>query len=781
MEWCNAYGRVFGVYNCEKPSLLVSDPVLIKQIMVQNFHAFTNRSNALENEMTGKTLIHARDGHWKRLRMIVSPTFTSGKLKHMCPLIDDCCGDLLAALDRVVSTGGQPPVVELKRLMSAYSIDVIIRTAFATKTNLYSDPNNPFLTKAVLYVNNQFSIKIWHKILAMILPIFITDTFCWKWLITGGEPPITTSLIASARRLLVERKTSAQKHNDFLQLLIDATAVEDNTNTTATTGADTAGDAPEEDLIAGKRALSGVVEKKLTEDEILAQSALFFTVGYNNTSTTLSYCTYELALNPDIQDRLVAEIRDAFNENTADIDYETLLRLPLLDAVISETLRRYPPVNRIIRQASENVVLTNDGDGQRVTLETGFLVEIPVYALHHNPDYFPDPFAFKPDRFLPEKRHHIKPYTYLPFGSGPRNCVAMRFALLELKLTMVKMMQRFRFYRVPDTDVPPVLLIGREDLQANKVVVGVCKRCDTGFGYRLALRLNEIGFHVYAGCLDPQGSGAEELRTKCKHESAMCVLELDVTRDDHIDRCFHYIALHLQTHGYELWSVVNNAGVIKFGNLEWGTVDDYTTLFNVNVIGVVRVTRKFIPFLRLSRGRIVITASLGGRLAADLMGAYCMTKAAIISFSDTLRREMRKFNISVTTIEPGVFKTGMFYSARPLLESSWSRTDDAVKRVYGQPYVDELLRHYTANKGVAADAGDDIDIVVNDMVAAVVRRRPARYYRPVKGLMPTLAARFVALTPHWLIDWYFQWIDDLVPAVMTGTSGSGIDEGQKML
>ncbi|CAG2110054.1 unnamed protein product [Medioppia subpectinata] len=475
MEWFNSYGRLYGVYNCDKPSLLVSDAALIKQIMVEYFHAFTNRPNALQDEMTVNTVIHARDGHWKRLRTIISPTFTSGKLKHMYPLIDECCGDLLAALDRQVSANNntgqlRPTQVELKQLMNAYSMDVIARTAFATKINLYFDQNNPLLNKSLLYVTNQFSIRIWHKILAMILPTFITDTICWKWLITGGGPPVTTSLIAIARRLLAERKTSAQKHHDFLQLLIDAKAEVVDDSNTETTGADTEAD---DKLIAESRALSGLVGKKLTEVEILAQSALFFTVGYNNTSTTLSYCTYELAVNPDIQDRLVAEISAAYNENTADIDYDTLwLRLPLLDAVVSETLRRYPPVYRIIRQASENVVLTTGGDGLQAMIEKDFIVEIPVYALHHDPDYFPDPFAFKPDRFLPDNRHNIKPYTYMPFGVGPRNCVATRFAMLELKLTMVKMLQQFRFYRVPDTDVPPVLMIGREDLQAKRVVVG---------------------------------------------------------------------------------------------------------------------------------------------------------------------------------------------------------------------------------------------------------------------------------------------------------------------
>ncbi|CAG2118936.1 unnamed protein product, partial [Medioppia subpectinata] len=155
-----------------------------------------------------------------------------------------------------------------------------------------------------------------------------------------------------------------------------------------------------------------------------------------------------------------------------------------------------------------------------------------------------------------------------------------------------------------------------------------------------------------------------------------------------------------------------------------------------------------------------------------MLGAYCMTKAAIISFSDSLRREMSKFNISVTTVEPGVFKTSMVNNACPLLQSSWSCTDPDIQRIYGQTYIDEALRIVAGGGGLVADAGNDIDIVVNDMVAAVIRRRPARNYRPVKGLMPSLAARFVAITPQWMIDSYFRSINPLVPVVVTETNGS---------
>ncbi|CAG2179676.1 unnamed protein product, partial [Oppiella nova] len=285
--------------------------------------------------------------------------------------------------------------------------------------------------------------------------------------------------------------------------------------------------------------------------------------------------------------------------------------------------------------------------------------------------------------------------------------------------------------------------------------------CDSGFGNRLALRLNDIGFYTYAAVLSADSPGAQDLSTKCKHADSMYVLEMDVTRDDQIDRCFEQIKVDLNVKGYELWAVVNNAGIVSYGNLEWGSMEEYIKLFDVNVFGVVRVTRKFIPLLRQSRGRIVLTASLGGRLSADLLSAYCMTKAAVISFSDALRREMHKFKIQVTTIEPGVFKTGMYYTVVDILQRNWSQTDESVRQIYGENYFNELIKRYSKGNshGVGADAGADIDKVVNDMVDAVISRRPNRYYRPVNGLLPSLAARFVSIIPQFFIDRYFYATD----------------------
>lgn len=159
----------------------------------------------------------------------------------------------------------------------------------------------------------------------------------------------------------------------------------------------------------------------------------------------MSHLLYELAKNPTAQERLKDEL---INVDTESNDfYETVMnKLPYLNAVVNEVLRKYPPVNRVERRTGVSGYKLGG-----VPLEKNMMVYVSVYAMHHNPEYFPDPEAFKPERFLPENKHLILPYTFNPFGQGPRNCVGMRFALQEIKVCLAKVVQQYQFITTPKT------------------------------------------------------------------------------------------------------------------------------------------------------------------------------------------------------------------------------------------------------------------------------------------------------------------------------------------
>ena len=100
------------------------------------------------------------------------------------------------------------------------------------------------------------------------------------------------------------------------------------------------------------------------------------------------------------------------------------------------------------REVSESCTING------IFFKKGMSVFIPIHAMHHDEAYFADPETYKPERFLPENKGSITPYTYMPFGMGPRNCVGMRMALLEMRVILVRMLQKYRLVKGPETHVP---------------------------------------------------------------------------------------------------------------------------------------------------------------------------------------------------------------------------------------------------------------------------------------------------------------------------------------
>ena len=193
-----------------------------------------------------------------------------------------------------------------------------------------------------------------------------------------------------------------------------------------------------------------ICSNRLTESEIISQIVSFLVVGYETTSSTLTWCAYDLALNPDIQQKLYEEILTAVEIN-GNFNYDLLTKLPYLDAVVSETLRLHNPVTKGARICVEDCQL----DGTDITVEKDKLISFSIHAIHHNEQYYVNPYKYDPMRFMPQNRQNIKPYTYIPFGCGPRSCIAMRFALMETKITMAYICKKFRISRSPNTSMKP--------------------------------------------------------------------------------------------------------------------------------------------------------------------------------------------------------------------------------------------------------------------------------------------------------------------------------------
>ncbi|GFT91052.1 cytochrome P450 3A31 [Nephila pilipes] len=459
------YGKIYGHFEANRALLSVADTDLLREIFVKDFHMFSERRSMNTSDRIISKMMSVVNGEdWKRIRTIVTPTFTTGKIRRMVGIFKECSETLVENF-KSISEKGDP--VETKKVYGAYTMDVIASSCFSTKLDSHNDPENKFVVTA----RNAFRQNItWRFLMFFLFPklmrLFKIPIF----------PPTAMNFFKDVTlQIIEERRRTGQIRNDFLQLLMD-TAKEvsedpksefnqlDNDDTAAVYG----------EVDTNHQVFKSVTKKNLSMDELVAQCVIFFIAGYDTTGSTLSFATYLLALNQDIQEKAYQEIAEVLQNTNGELTYEAIQNMKYMDNVMSETLRLFPPALRLERVAVADYKLGDTG----ITIPKGMIVTMPTYAMHRDPEIFPDPEKFNPDRFTPEERAKRDIYSYLPFGAGPRNCVGMRFALMEVKICLIYVIATFKLKRCPQTKVPLDFLSGTGMLQPKEVFVGLELRKD---------------------------------------------------------------------------------------------------------------------------------------------------------------------------------------------------------------------------------------------------------------------------------------------------------------
>lgn len=170
----------------------------------------------------------------------------------------------------------------------------------------------------------------------------------------------------------------------------------------------------------------GNAKRVWTDADYTSQCFLFFLAGFETSSTLMCLAVHELAVNKHVQMRLVQEIDEVRKQlDGKPLTYEILQKMEYLDMVVSETLRLWPPAVATDRACTIPYQLVNESNGQKINFKLGDGIWIPILGLHRDPRYFPNPDVFDPERFSVENRSKIVPFTYMPFGVGPRNCIGM--------------------------------------------------------------------------------------------------------------------------------------------------------------------------------------------------------------------------------------------------------------------------------------------------------------------------------------------------------------------
>jgi len=416
----NKTDKAVGLYFSYRRSLVVNDPLLIQDIMIRDFNSFHDRPFHVDEKFDPLTghLFSLSGQKWRDLRVKLSPTFTSGKLKGMFPIIKSCGQVLQDYLVKNVKEGNDQ--FEFRDVMARFTTNIISSVAFGIDNDCINDPDHLFRKMGV-------------KIFEPTLKNSITDTIAifvpgiLKFIkIKSVEDDVEEFFFSIVRQTIEHREKSNFSRNDFMQLMIQL-------KNQGYVSAD-------KDSELDKNSVKNE-PKKLTINEIAAQVFIFFIAGFETSSSTTFFCLYELAKNPEIQKKVQDEIDQVLKKHDG-ITYESLSEMKYLECCIDETLRKYPIAPVLMRQCTKEYKIANSD----LVVPNGTSIFIPILGHHRDPEIFENPMQFKPERFLTSSTGggKSKGLFYLPFGDGPRNCIGMRMGKINTKVGLATVLSKFQ-------------------------------------------------------------------------------------------------------------------------------------------------------------------------------------------------------------------------------------------------------------------------------------------------------------------------------------------------
>ncbi len=399
---------------------VVSEPAAVRRIFLDNVANY--RKDALQLRVLasglGKGLLTADGEDWRAQRRALAPLFSPRQVLSFAPAMRRVAA---ASVERLTPRR-EGRVLDVSAEMARVTLEVLEQTLFSQ--GLGRDPSE-FQRAVTRYFDTIGRIDP--------LDLLGLPQFLPRFGRLRGRA--TLELFARAVDDIIEARTSllgsgASAPNDILTLLLSAQDPE--------TG------------------------EGVSEDDVRANIVTFIAAGHETTANALTWTLYLLSQAPDWRERVEAEIDAHFDPANAAGFAETL---PATKAVIEEALRLYPPAAMLSREAIGPDMLA----GRRI--RAGTVVTVSPFLLHRHRTLWKDPDAFDPERFLGANRDAIDRYAYIPFGAGPRVCIGMGFAMLEMTMVLGCLLRALRFELAPGHPVAPVARVTLRPANGMKMIL----------------------------------------------------------------------------------------------------------------------------------------------------------------------------------------------------------------------------------------------------------------------------------------------------------------------
>ena len=375
---------------------LTDRPELIKYVLQQNHRNYTKTAivrNILRKQI-GNGLLTSEGDYWLKQRRAIQPGFHRAKLAAIAKvMVEEINKYMEEVLDNYARTGVE---FDLMKEMAHLAFKVVSKCLFGET------------------VDND-KLKRIDKIVSELQQFVIDQVrkpFAMPWMYISGVYQRKKALKEEGDQLILEiikaRQQSGKKQDDLLDMLLE-TRYEDGS--------------------------------KMTNQQLLDEALVLYVAGHETSAIALSWAWYLLKTHPEIENQFLQSIQKEIGDE--DPSFELLNKLSYSLQIIEETMRLYPPAWIIDREP------LSDDEFNGIQIEKSHDVVCLVYGVHHNPKYWKDPEKFVPDRFsLENKKEHV-PFSYIPFGGGPRLCIGNNFALMEMQFVLTMLHRRYEFELLP--------------------------------------------------------------------------------------------------------------------------------------------------------------------------------------------------------------------------------------------------------------------------------------------------------------------------------------------
>nr|QYA71977.1 cytochrome P450 [Anoplophora glabripennis] len=399
-----------GTFFFWQPIYVPVDSEIIKRILISDFEYFPNHGMYIseEKDPLSTHIFNMENGKWKNLRAKFPAAFTSARMRKMFLIMENLSKQLKDNLDAYAINGTS---LDIKSEISRFTTDIISSCAFGIETNTMKRENDELLKQGRSFFDDQWNI--YKNISVLTIPRHILVKLNFRIMTREFEKYFSNLF----QNIMKYRKEREIKRGDLADIIIRLTEKHED-----------------EHDFSGKKPIDPI-----NSNEFVSQMVVFFAAGFETSSSAQTFALYELAKNPECQSKLRMEINDILAKYDNKLTYDAVMEMKYLEQVVDETLRLYPVFPILPRVCVKDYEVP----GTDFTIKKDTMVMVSNMGIQRDPEYYPDPNRFDPERFSNENKAKRPFVSYVPFGEGPRICVGKRFGLLQSKIGLITVLRNY--------------------------------------------------------------------------------------------------------------------------------------------------------------------------------------------------------------------------------------------------------------------------------------------------------------------------------------------------